>query len=609
MKIHIVKKGESLYLIAQKYDVSLEELLKLNPNITNPDVINVGEKVKIPSKAADMNILHQHVVVQGDTLWKLSKAWGIPLSEMIKANPQLKNPNVLLTGEVVNIPKPGTSSNVMGMSEPLQDGGTHHPLHPKTVMQGVQGLMGKIPTAKIPTGVLGGKKPTAPIESNVPITETAPTPAPSPMPEQTPAQTPVPAPTAAALNVKPNVAPEVTANVTPNITPNISPNVMPNVAPAPMPMQMAAAEKPVEKKSYPVHVQYEQHIDLFQQYGVPATEVMSLYDMPKMPEAVSPMQTGHHPGYGHGHVSPAADGYGWHQSLVSPASHGMPDWCPPENVGASTLPWGAPSPVPHAYGHHVMPYPETGLSPFGMVENCGPYGLSPASEGPYGYGFGPHAVSPANEGWHGGYGHGAVSPASEGPHGYGYDHMGISPAEEGPHGYGFGPSAVSPANVGPHGYGYDHGAVSPANEGPHGYGYGHGAVLPAGEGPHGYGYDHMGVSPLSEGPHGYGHGGFGVGPMGVSPAPNAPWSMPSFSYGGGGQMLPAQTADVSEKPCKCGCKDKRTDEEAAEPEAKLKLSHNEKKTAARKPAKKAVVRAARTAPPKRRSESLPWINR
>ncbi len=117
MKIHIVKKGDSLFSIAQKYNVSLEEVLQLNPSITNPDVIEVGMKVKIPtSKPGDMEIMHQHVVKQGDSLWKLSKAWGVPLSDMIKANPQLKNPNVLLTGEIVNIPKASSPSTMPEMN-------------------------------------------------------------------------------------------------------------------------------------------------------------------------------------------------------------------------------------------------------------------------------------------------------------------------------------------------------------------------------------------------------------------------------------------------------------------------------------------------------------
>ena len=108
MKIHMVKQGDTLYLIAKKYNVPLEELIKANPEIGNPDELAIGTKVKIHSQPKSaFEVMHQHVVQQGDSLWKLSKAWGIQLADMIKANPQLKNPNALLTGEVVNIPKTG----------------------------------------------------------------------------------------------------------------------------------------------------------------------------------------------------------------------------------------------------------------------------------------------------------------------------------------------------------------------------------------------------------------------------------------------------------------------------------------------------------------------
>ncbi|WP_248927377.1 LysM peptidoglycan-binding domain-containing protein [Paenibacillus hamazuiensis] len=109
MKIHIVKKGDTLYELSQKYNVDLEKLIAANPQIADPNVIDVGMKVKIPTGPKPVeppaDYLYKHVVVQGDTLWKLGKAWGIPLADMIAANPHLKNPNILLTGDVVYIPK------------------------------------------------------------------------------------------------------------------------------------------------------------------------------------------------------------------------------------------------------------------------------------------------------------------------------------------------------------------------------------------------------------------------------------------------------------------------------------------------------------------------
>ncbi|MDQ0196789.1 LysM peptidoglycan-binding domain-containing protein [Paenibacillus wynnii] len=127
MKIHIVKQGDTLYALSQKYGVPLQKIIESNPQISNPDVLEVGGKVKIPSIPVTLpdnnDVYYKHTVKQGDTLWKLSKAWGIPLQEMISANPQLKNPNALLVGEVVNIPKKGMA--------PLQ---STQPMHMPTHM-------------------------------------------------------------------------------------------------------------------------------------------------------------------------------------------------------------------------------------------------------------------------------------------------------------------------------------------------------------------------------------------------------------------------------------------------------------------------------------------
>lgn len=45
---HIVKKGESLMVIAKEYNTSLAELIKIN-NLKNPNVIQVGQIIEIPN--------------------------------------------------------------------------------------------------------------------------------------------------------------------------------------------------------------------------------------------------------------------------------------------------------------------------------------------------------------------------------------------------------------------------------------------------------------------------------------------------------------------------------------------------------------------------------
>ena len=47
-QIHAVKQGDSLSILAKKYHITLKQLLNANPDIKNPDLINIGQNIKIP---------------------------------------------------------------------------------------------------------------------------------------------------------------------------------------------------------------------------------------------------------------------------------------------------------------------------------------------------------------------------------------------------------------------------------------------------------------------------------------------------------------------------------------------------------------------------------
>lgn len=52
MKIHIVQKGDTLWKIAEKYEVDFEELKKMNAHLSDPNYIMPGMKIKVPTPAA-----------------------------------------------------------------------------------------------------------------------------------------------------------------------------------------------------------------------------------------------------------------------------------------------------------------------------------------------------------------------------------------------------------------------------------------------------------------------------------------------------------------------------------------------------------------------------
>ncbi|CAH0346370.1 SafA/ExsA family spore coat assembly protein [Bacillus sp. CECT 9360] len=54
MKIHIVQKGDTLWKLSKKYGVSFEELKKANTQLSNPDMIMPGMKIKVPGSSGSV---------------------------------------------------------------------------------------------------------------------------------------------------------------------------------------------------------------------------------------------------------------------------------------------------------------------------------------------------------------------------------------------------------------------------------------------------------------------------------------------------------------------------------------------------------------------------
>lgn len=56
------------------------------------------------AKAVQPTEKKHYTVVRGDTMWGIAKRFGVTLTELIRANPQIKNPNYIVVGQQVVIP-------------------------------------------------------------------------------------------------------------------------------------------------------------------------------------------------------------------------------------------------------------------------------------------------------------------------------------------------------------------------------------------------------------------------------------------------------------------------------------------------------------------------
>jgi LysM repeat protein len=108
---YTIQRGDSLGSIAEKFGVTTAAILTLNPGITNPDVLVVGQEVKLPAgpsvsapaSSGEGSGQQVHVVQRGETLSSIARRYGVTVAAMQQAN-NLANPDQIIVGQRLAIP-------------------------------------------------------------------------------------------------------------------------------------------------------------------------------------------------------------------------------------------------------------------------------------------------------------------------------------------------------------------------------------------------------------------------------------------------------------------------------------------------------------------------
>lgn len=90
-----VRKGDTLYSIARRYDVPIRELIETN-NIRPPYGLKIGQKLRMPDAK-------YHVVSKGDTLYNISKRYNVDMRQLSRTN-NLREPFTLSIGQRLLLP-------------------------------------------------------------------------------------------------------------------------------------------------------------------------------------------------------------------------------------------------------------------------------------------------------------------------------------------------------------------------------------------------------------------------------------------------------------------------------------------------------------------------
>ena len=94
--VHIVRTGETLFSIARMYNITVDELIRLN-NLTST-VIHIGQRLLI----AEHEERYIYTVVPGDTLWGIANRFNTTVEQIISIN-NLSSP-ILSIGQELIIP-------------------------------------------------------------------------------------------------------------------------------------------------------------------------------------------------------------------------------------------------------------------------------------------------------------------------------------------------------------------------------------------------------------------------------------------------------------------------------------------------------------------------
>ncbi|MBM6670807.1 LysM peptidoglycan-binding domain-containing protein [Phocaeicola coprophilus] len=98
--LHTIARGENLTSIAATYNVSVADIVRLNPG--SDRFIKAGETLRIP-QSKDNNGPQYHTIQPGETLYGLMKRYDVTVEAICKANPGLSESN-FRSGQVIIIP-------------------------------------------------------------------------------------------------------------------------------------------------------------------------------------------------------------------------------------------------------------------------------------------------------------------------------------------------------------------------------------------------------------------------------------------------------------------------------------------------------------------------
>lgn len=101
---HVVQQGETLTQIASQYNTTVANLLQVNPDIEDPDEIQAGMNIRLPIiLPPPPECYFEYQVKRGETLFRLAQRFNTTVNELVYYN-SVRDPNLIYPGQILIIP-------------------------------------------------------------------------------------------------------------------------------------------------------------------------------------------------------------------------------------------------------------------------------------------------------------------------------------------------------------------------------------------------------------------------------------------------------------------------------------------------------------------------
>lgn len=191
--LYTVRSGDTMFAIARRANISLQRLIDANPQIADPNVIRPGQVICIPAGGTDMPCPggRMYRVVAGDTMFTIAQRFNISLDALIRANPQITNPNEIFPGQEICIPGGAPVNCPNGMLYTVRAGDTLFEIARRNNIT-LAALVAANPQITNPDRIVPGQVICIPTMTTQPPAVTLPIPMEPPMMPPTPVVPPTP---------------------------------------------------------------------------------------------------------------------------------------------------------------------------------------------------------------------------------------------------------------------------------------------------------------------------------------------------------------------------------------------------------------------------------